>query len=107
LEAFAGYPREKDDRYMLSRGGPFESFGHDNTAAAGDDDIDGGAGVIEVEVGLPVARLVTAAGGVVSGTDRVVPLRLLERADQLGTSSAAFRAKKTKSLANSSLRSSM
>ena len=46
-----------------------------------------------VSPGLPAARSVMAAGGVVSAGAWVVAEAALETADQLGTSSAVLRAK--------------
>ena len=52
--------------------------------------------VMELGDGLLAARLVTAAGGVLSpaGAAVVVAVEILEIGDKLGTSSAVFSAKK-------------
>jgi hypothetical protein len=49
--------------------------------------------LIELLVALPVARFVTTPGATVSGTGNVFPLGLFDNPDQLGTSSAVFKAK--------------
>ncbi len=48
---------------------------------------------MDVAVGEPAARLVTAEGGVTSGGRLVVALAILEIVDQFDTSSAVFKAK--------------